>query len=58
MIVVKESLCSHHRQCTTTYARSDSLEVSTECFLQVKGEYTQHHLTFLNNRAGLGGNEL
>ena len=46
---------------TTTYAkrhRSSFLRASTECFLQVEGEYTQHHLTFLNNRAGLGGNEL
>ena len=49
---------------TTTYAktqiyrRRDSLKVSTECFIQVEGGYTQHHLTFLNNTAGLGGNEL
>ena len=43
---------------TTTYTRSDSLKVSTECFIQVEGGYSQHHLTFLNNRAGLGGNEL
>ena len=44
-----------------TYAKiqnSNFLEVSTECFIQVEGGHTQHHLTFLNNRAGLGGNEL
>ena len=33
------------------------LGITTECFIEVEG-YTQHHLTFLNNRAGLGGNEL
>ena len=49
---------------TTTYAKTQIypkrhfLKVSTECFIQVEGGYTQHHLTFLNNTAGLGGNEL
>ena len=46
---------------STTYAKiqkSNFLEVSTECFIQVEGGHTQRHLTFLNNRAGLGGNEL
>ena len=49
---------------TTTYAktqiypRRDSLKVSTECFIQVEGHYTHHGLTFMNNTAGLGGNEL
>ena len=45
---------------STTYARSDIIKAgtTTECFIQVEGGYTQHHLTFVNNRAGLGGNEL
>ena len=33
------------------------LGITTECFIEVEG-YPQHHLIFLNNRAGLGGNEL
>ena len=68
MIVVKDSHITFKKNyaritggaiyLTTTYTRSDSLKVSTECFIQVEGGYSQYHLTFLNNRAGLGGNEL
>ena len=32
--------------------------ITTECFIQVESSYTKHRLTFLNNKAGLGGNEL
>ena len=47
---------------TTTYTKTQKLSgkdsLKIECFIQVEGGCTQHHLTFLNNRAGLGGNEL
>ena len=49
---------------TTTSSRIEAYRgghvfvITTECFLQVERGPTKHSLTFLNNRAGLGGNEL
>ena len=47
---------------TTTYTKSQvpsgKMSLKIECFIQVEGHYPQHHLTFMNNTAGLGGDEL
>ena len=49
---------------TTTYSKYSTFLtgrnsfISTECFLEMKVYYKPYQLTFLNNEAGMGGNDL